>query len=82
MNNKMRLIIVPITTKKVKGSDYLYFTYYDQKDGKKKEVYCGLVSKPESKKKALELEISYLTEQKKNLTERMDKVETQLKQLK
>ncbi len=73
---------MPITTKKVKGIDYLYFTYYDQKDGKKKEIYCGLASKPESKKKALNLEIAYLVEQKKDLIERVNKAETELKQLK
>lgn len=66
----------------MKGIEYLYFTYYDQKDGKKKEVYCGLASKSESKKKALNLEIAYLMEQKKNLTDRVSKIEDELKQFK
>lgn len=73
---------MPITKKSVKGIEYLYFTYYDQKNGKKKEVYCGLASKPESKKKALNLEISYLMEQKKNLGEKVNKAENELKQFK
>lgn len=72
---------MPIAIKKVKGIEYLYYTYYDQKTGKKKEVYCGLSSKPESKKKALKLEISYLTEQKKNIIERVNEVESELKQI-
>ena len=73
---------MPITKKNVKGIEYLYFTYYDPKDGKKKEIYCGLASKPESKKKALNLEISYLLEQKKNVVEKVNKAENELKQLK
>jgi hypothetical protein len=73
---------LPIIKKNVKGTEYLYFTYYDQKSGKKKEVYCGLASKPESKKKALNLEITYLMEQKDNLDEKVNKAENELKQLK
>lgn len=72
---------MPITIKNVKGIEYLYFTYYDQKISKKKEVYCGLSSKKESKYKALELEMSYLTEQKKNITEKVKEVEKKLNQL-
>ena len=73
---------MPITKKNVKGIEYLYFTYYDQKNGKKKEIYCGLASKPESKKKALNLEIAYLLEQKENLNEKVNKAENELKQIK
>lgn len=71
---------MPITTKKVKGIEYLYFTYYDQKTSKKKEVYCGLATKKEAKQKALELEVSYLKEQKKNIVEKVLEVEKELKQ--
>ena len=73
---------MPISIKKVKGSEYLYFIYYDSKTGKKKEVYCGLSSRPESKKKALEMEIDYLNEQKKNLSEKVQSAESELKQIK
>jgi len=69
-----------IATKTVKGIEYLYFTYYDQKTSKKKEVYCGLASKKESKQKALELEVSYLREQKKSISEKVEEVEKELKQ--
>ena len=65
------------TIKKVKGREYLYYVYYD--NGQKKNVYCGLASKPESKRKALELEIGSLKEQKKGLSEKVSELENQLK---
>jgi len=43
-------------------------------------VYCGLASKKESKHKALKLEMSYLTQQKKNIFEKVKEVEKELKQ--
>lgn len=72
---------MPITIKRVKGIEYVYFTYYDQKTGKKKEIYCGVAIKSESKKKALKLEISHLTQQKEDIVERVKEVENELKQL-
>ena len=51
--------------------------YYD--NGQKKNVYCGLASKPESKRKALELEISSLKEQKKGLSEKVSDLENKLR---
>ena len=55
------------TTKLIKGNEYLYYVYYENR--KKKEVYCGLSSKPESKRKALQFELEQLKDQKKNLSQ-------------
>jgi len=70
---------MPTSTKTVKGKKYLYFTYYDQKAGKKKEIYCGLSNTVEAKSKALELELKHLKENKKEITEKISDVETELK---
>ncbi len=51
--------------RKVKGNDYLYYIHYE--NGIKKTVYCGLVSRPESKRKAKELEIKDLEKQKEQI---------------
>jgi len=51
------------------GKEYLYYVYYD--DGKRKEIYCGLASKSESKKKAEETQVVELTNQKKIITEKI-----------
>lgn len=72
---------MPTSVKKVKGKNYLYFTYYDQQTGKKKEIYCGLNNTVESKSKALELELKHLNENKKEITEKITEVETELKYL-
>ena len=51
------------------GREYLYYVYYDE--GKRKEIYCGLSSKQESKKKADEIQVIELTNQKKIITEKI-----------
>ena len=51
------------------GREYLYYVYYDH--GKRKEIYCGLSSKPESKKKVEEIQVIELTKQKKLITEKI-----------
>ena len=49
-------------TKMIKNRKYLYYVIYE--DGKQKAKYCGLASKPESEKKALDFEISELKNKK------------------
>ncbi len=66
---------MPITTKTVSGERYIYFSHY--KNGKKKETYCGLASKPESKRKAVDLEIISLKEQRKTILDKIRKLEVQ-----
>lgn len=54
---------MPITTKKIRDTRYIYFTYHDQKEKKQKHVCCGSILNPEAKKKAIRLEIEYLESQ-------------------
>ncbi|MCH7648170.1 MAG: hypothetical protein IIA83_06155 [Thaumarchaeota archaeon] len=68
---------MPTRIKEISGNKYLYYVYYE--DGKKKDVYCGLASSPESKRKALELKLEHLREQKKSLTQHIIEVENKLK---
>jgi len=64
---------VPIAYKDVKNTRYVYFTYWDQEQKKKIEVYCGPTTDPKSLEKAQELEREYL---KKQITT----LQTQLKE--
>jgi len=64
------------TTKLIKGNEYLYYVYYENR--KKKEVYCGLASESISKKKALQLELEQLKEQKKNLSQKIMEIESKI----
>ena len=66
--------------KNIKGRDYLY--YVITKNGEKKAHYCGLASKPESEKKALELELLELREQGKQLTKKIEVIESKISKIK
>ena len=66
---------MPTRIKEINGNEYLYYVYYE--NGKKKDVYCGLASKPESKKKLLEQELKQLKVQKKNISQKV--IETEFK---
>lgn len=72
---------MPMTTKKVKGKQYVYYSYYDTGEQKKKEIYCGGVDTSQAKKKALEVELEYLKKQNQELVNKINKVETKLKKL-
>jgi len=63
--------------KTIKGKEYLY--YVISEEGKKRAIYCGLALKPESKKKALQLELKYLKLQKKKIQNQVLQVENKLK---
>lgn len=63
-----------VTTKKVNGVEYIYFSYYDQHEKKKKEVYCGPKDDIDAIQRATELRREYLINQYKE-------IEKQLKQL-
>jgi len=65
--------------KTIKGKEYLY--YVISQDGEKRAIYCGLASKPESEKKALELELKYLKLQKEKLSQKVISVEHQLRKM-
>lgn len=68
---------MPTRIKEINGNEYLYYIYYE--NGKKKDVYCGLASKPESERKALELEIEQLKTQKKMLSQKIIERESKIK---
>ncbi|MGI0016958.1 MAG: DNA-methyltransferase, partial [Nitrososphaera sp.] len=72
---------MPITTKIVKGVKYLYFSYYDQNEGKKKEQYCGQADDPVAQEKAKELERIYLQNRSDMFSEQVDIIQNQLKAL-
>lgn len=63
--------------RKLNGKEYLYYVYYD--NGKRKEVYCGLASKPESKQKIVKTQIIELTKQKKIITEKIIVLNNQIR---
>ena len=69
------------TTKQVRGKTYLYFTYYDSIDKKKKESYCGLKDDPKSIQKAIKLEKNYLKKQKIELKLKIHILEERLNQI-
>lgn len=62
-----------------KGRQYLY--YIVSENGKKRAIYCGLASKPESEKKALQLEMEQLKKQKTVLREKMIEIESKIKMI-
>ncbi len=75
----MIICVGSTTTKIIKGNEYLYYVYYENR--KKKEVYCGLSSDVKSEKKALQFELEKLKEQKKNLSQKVVEIETKMKSL-
>ena len=70
---------MPEKIKRIKNHDYLYFVYYE--NGTRYDVYCGLASKPESKRKFLKLELEYLKEQKDNLSDKVIHIESKLNKI-
>jgi len=69
---------VPTTTKTVKGKQYLYYSYYDPDEQKKKEIYCGQSDTKEAKRKALEFELEQLKNQRKELVQKINEIEMKL----
>jgi len=64
---------MPIAYKEVKDTKYVYFSYYDNEQKKKIEVYCGAASDPSSMEKAEALESELLQKQ-------ISSLQSQLKQ--
>jgi DNA modification methylase len=61
-----------VTTKKSnEGKEYLYFSYYDQHEKKKKEVYCGPKEDTDAIQKATELKREYLLYQYKDIEKQL-----------
>ncbi len=58
---------MPISYKEVNDTKYIYFSYYDNDEKKKVEVYCGIATDPTSMEKAEALESELLQKQISNL---------------
>lgn len=69
---------MPITTKKIRDTRYIYFVYHDEDKNKQVHVCCGAVSNPESKKKAIKLELKYLEQQSSLLMEKRKRLKDEL----
>jgi len=67
--------------KHVNGQSYLYFTCYDYKTKRKKEIYCGQKDDPRSEQKAVKLEREYLQMQQKQLKSKMGDLEDRINRL-
>ena len=65
-----------IRTKEVNGKRYVYFIHYP--NGRKVDVYCGAESKPESRKKVLEMEIGETERQMGELSAKLTDLRAQL----
>ena len=65
-----------IRTKVVNGKDYVYFIHYP--NGRKVDVYCGAASKPESRKRVLEMEIDETERQMGELSAKLADLRAQL----
>lgn len=70
---------MPITTKTVKTVRYLYFTYYDSLERRKKEIYCGPANDPKATEKAQELERGHLRAQITSLQSQLSAFDTSVK---
>ena len=69
---------MPITTKKIRDTKYIYFIYHDQKEKKQKHVCCGAETNPEAKKKAIKLEIELLEDQESQINSEKKRLEKEL----
>jgi hypothetical protein len=72
---------MPTTIKTVKGKQYLYYSYYDPDEQKKKEIYCGQSDTKEAKKKALQLELEQLKKQKQVTLQKIIRIEYELNKI-
>ena len=62
--------------KRIKGIEYLYCTYYIE--GKRHDVYCGPAKNPDSKRRALEVEIEHARKQYSRFAQKTKELEMQL----
>jgi len=65
---------MPIAYKEVKDTKYVYFSYYDNEQRKKIEIYCGVASDPSAMAKAETLESEHLQKQIATLQGQLKKV--------
>lgn len=58
---------MPITVKQVKGHEYLYFSYYDREEKRKREVYVGPKKSLRAIHKALQYNREFLSLQQSQI---------------
>lgn len=73
---------MPITTKKIRNTRYVYFFYHDEKEDKQKHICCGSTANLESKKKAIKLELQYLENQSSQIMEKRKRLKEELLEIK
>lgn len=73
---------MPLTTKKIRKTRYIYFVYRDPTENKQKHVCCGAENDPNAKKKALQLELDYLQNMTKEIDEKKKSIEKELSKIK
>ena len=64
--------------KNIGGTEYLYYSYYDKKAGKRKYVSCGAVKDPKTKQRAEDLEREHLEAQTNELLADLNELQNKL----
>ncbi len=67
---------MPISYKEVSNTKYIYFSYYDNEQRKKIEIYCGTANDPTAIEKAEALESEHLKKQISNLQLQLKEYDT------
>ncbi|MYL11880.1 MAG: hypothetical protein F4010_07045 [Cenarchaeum sp. SB0669_bin_11] len=67
-----------ITRKTIKGSEYVYFAYYDNTSKSKQYKSCGPATNNESMIKAISLERDYLERRKDKLTKEITQIQEKI----
>ena len=62
--------------KTIKGKSYMYYIIYE--GGRKRAIYCGLASKPDSEKRALTLELEEIQSKMSVLGQKASSIRTRL----
>lgn len=69
---------MPITTKKIRDTRYIYFVYHDDAEGKQKHVCCGAESNPKARRKAIKLEIEFLSRRESEIARKKNRLQKEL----
>lgn len=72
---------MPITVKQVKGHEYLYFSYYDRDDRRKREVYMGPKDSFRALHKALQFTKEFLDLEQSLINKKYKNLDTVIKSL-
>ena len=67
------------TIKKIKGTDYLYFSHYDKAGKNRKYISCGPASNPKSRTRARQAEKVWLEGQSNDLMTNLENIQNRLR---